>query len=173
MDSRLVEIMKASRKYQNRRGLSLIDMVVTVLILGIVSAVAAPRFSNALVSSQLKSAGQRIVADLQFARNQAKTKSDLVTVQFLTSPDRYVISGVNHPDRKAGDYIVEISEICPSYSAITPSFDGETSFQFTHLSTAQVGSPATNLSSGSIVLAVGSDSIQINIDPVSGQVSLQ
>ena len=54
-----------------RGAFSLVEVIVVVLILGILTAVAAPRMSTALQHHRLEVASARIIADLELARKTA------------------------------------------------------------------------------------------------------
>lgn len=54
-----------------RRGVTMIEMLLVVVIMGILMAVVAPRFGNMRVKLQVESAGQQLVRDLNRARTEA------------------------------------------------------------------------------------------------------
>ena len=54
-----------------RRGVTMIEMLLVVVIMGILMAVVAPRFGNMRVKLQVESAAQQLVRDLNRARTEA------------------------------------------------------------------------------------------------------
>ncbi len=71
-----------SRPPRRRTAFSLIELTVVILILGIIAAVAQPRYTAALASFRLDSAAQRVVQDLQWAATRARVTSQAVLVRF-------------------------------------------------------------------------------------------
>ena len=58
----------------DRSAHTLIDMVVTCLLMGIVAAVAAPRYSSAKLQFQADAAARHLQSDLEIARSTARFK---------------------------------------------------------------------------------------------------
>lgn len=73
-------------------GLTLLDMVITLLLLGIVAALITPRFFGLLCNYRADAAAARITADLRSARSEARTSGTTVQVSFDTAADRYTIA---------------------------------------------------------------------------------
>lgn len=53
------------------RGFTAIEMLITISILGILAALAAPSFKNLLINAQIRTAAQGLADGLQFARSEA------------------------------------------------------------------------------------------------------
>ncbi|MEZ6068072.1 MAG: hypothetical protein R3B90_20695 [Planctomycetaceae bacterium] len=114
-----------------RRGLTLIDMTISVFVLGLLSAVAMPKFAAALEARQADAALKRIAADLEFARQTAISTSQVCTVRFEAAPDRYTMSGVEHPQHPGRSYVVELSEISAAIRLSGASFNGGNTVTYT------------------------------------------
>lgn len=56
---------------KSERGFSLLELVVTVLVLGVVAAMAAPSFTRMMLRNRLNAAANELVAGLQTARMEA------------------------------------------------------------------------------------------------------
>ncbi|HCS52309.1 GspH/FimT family pseudopilin [Rubinisphaera sp.] len=85
-----------------RTGFSLIEMVTVVLIIGILSAVAVPKVYDSMDAYRLKLAAETIAGDLKYARQQAISRSQSITVSFDLINESYTISDIqdrNHPDQ--------------------------------------------------------------------------
>ncbi|WP_456361858.1 GspH/FimT family pseudopilin [Xanthomonas arboricola] len=66
--------------FRHRAGFTLIEIMVTVAVLGIVLAVAVPAFGTLIRSSRLTSNANEFVAALQLARSEAVRQNSLVAV---------------------------------------------------------------------------------------------
>ena len=69
-------------------GFTLIEIIIVVVILGIAAAMAVPMFSGA-ADMQLRSAANRIAADLDYAKGLAVTHQQPFTVVFSTAGESY------------------------------------------------------------------------------------
>ncbi len=72
------------RQHPGRGGFTLIEMLTALLILGTLTAIVLPKFSQYRRAWALESGGQQIVSDLQRARIQAIKRNQTV---FLTKSD--------------------------------------------------------------------------------------
>lgn len=61
-------------------GVTLIELMITVAIMGILAAIAVPNFVKMVASSRVKSATADLVADFAYARSEAKKRSVRVGV---------------------------------------------------------------------------------------------
>ncbi len=67
------------------QGMTLVEMMVTIAILGIIAAMAAPSFTSALEDARLSGAAEAVYLQLQEARSEAVKRSTTVTVSFNTN----------------------------------------------------------------------------------------
>ena len=148
-------------KASSRSGVTLIDIVVVLLIMGIMAAVAAPRFSDSLAAYRAKSAAYRVAADLQLARRQAKSLSQNQTVAFDTAARRYSLSNLPHPDHPSQPYVVTLPE---GVTLVSADFGGDTVITFNGY-----GLPD---STGTVVVRSGTNQKSIGVD-INGEVSSQ
>jgi len=63
-----------------QQGFTLIEMMVVISILGILLAIAMPSFSEALLSSKLRSYANNLVASVHLARSEAIKRNAVVTL---------------------------------------------------------------------------------------------
>ena len=79
---------------KNKSGFTIIELAITLMIIGIMASIAIPSFSVWLPSYRLKSAARELYSNLQLAKLTAVRQNQNCSITFSTSPDQYVISGV-------------------------------------------------------------------------------
>lgn len=62
------------------RGMTMIELLITVVILAILMAIAVPSFRNASLGSQLSAAANNLLASVQLARSEAIKRNTAVTL---------------------------------------------------------------------------------------------
>jgi prepilin-type N-terminal cleavage/methylation domain-containing protein len=72
-----------------RRAFSLIELVIVLVIVGVASAIALPRYGQSLSRSRVEALAQRISADMQSAGDTARAQSASYHVQFAPASNRY------------------------------------------------------------------------------------
>lgn len=70
------------------RAVSLIELMVVVAIAAIIIGLAAPSFSDYIVTQRVRSVHAQLATDMQFARSEAVSRGSFVSVrfQFTTGP---------------------------------------------------------------------------------------
>lgn len=76
-----------------RRGFSLIELALVVAIVGIVAAIAVPRYAEALSRYRADAAAKRLVADLESALSRAKAASASYRVTADLTGERLSVIG--------------------------------------------------------------------------------
>src|SRR6185436_19007970 len=91
-------------------GFTLVELVVVLCIMGVVAAIAAPRYGAAIARQRVDGAANRIASDLAYARSVARMTSSSVNVVFDPPHDRYAIPGAPDPITNGpGAYTVDLS----------------------------------------------------------------
>ncbi len=77
------------QKYRQTAGFTLIEVLVSLTILGSLIAIAMPKFSQLLPGIRLSSAARQVATDLQLARMRAIAQHATQTVVFTPSTATY------------------------------------------------------------------------------------
>lgn len=177
--------IKTSRR---TAAFTLIEILVTVAILAIAALIAVPMMGSA-ADIQVRSAANRLAADLEYAKNMAITYQRPFTVFFDTSADNtngYQIlneSDVIKNPISGGDFEVRFSTV-RSLNRVRIPVNGVTldpdstpkAITFDYMGTPYSGSVTENpLNSGTIELqdTAGHFSLYVNIEPLTGYVTIE
>ncbi len=79
-------------------GLTLVELLLVVALLGIVVALAAPSFKNMILMQRLRGVSSELVTDLQFARSEAAARRDFVRVFFKSDGNSSCYTIYTAPD---------------------------------------------------------------------------
>jgi prepilin-type N-terminal cleavage/methylation domain-containing protein len=143
---------------------TLVELVLVVAVIGILSAIAMPRYSASIHNFRAGAAARRLAADVAMAQAQARAASASRTLELDAPNSRWRVSGIKGLDG-AASYIVSLHE--PPYQCAisflkladngnTIVFDG-------------YGVPSTG---GTIVLTSGSMSRTVTINAASGRATV-
>ncbi|MCW5765399.1 MAG: GspH/FimT family pseudopilin [Phycisphaeraceae bacterium] len=88
--------------------MSLVELAIVIVVIGIISAVALPRFGGSNADARLRAASLRIERDLALARQHAIATSAPVTVTFTAGG--YSIPALPALERRASGYAVSLRE---------------------------------------------------------------
>lgn len=141
-------------------GFSLIELVLVLTIISILAAIAVPRYASALARYRADAAAKRVVADLAYARQRAKTTSASIEIQFKPAQDIMAFLGVPSMDDPSKDWELDLSAR-PYYADMIA-----TDFPSDKLVFDGYGYPDAG---GKIQLTVGAESRTVILDPDSGK----
>lgn len=113
-----------------RRGFTLAELVVVVLILAIVSAVAVPRYTDAAAGFNADAAARRIKVDLEFLRQQARKASTSRAVVFDLANHSYTLSGVPDLDHASQTYTVRFTRSPYEATLVSVNCGGDATLAF-------------------------------------------
>ena len=86
----------------DRRGFTLLELIVVLVIISLMTALVAPRLTGPMNNLDLKTAGQKIVASLRYARSQAASEKTTYVALFDFDDNRLVII---NPPLTMGDFV--------------------------------------------------------------------
>jgi len=92
-----------------RPGITLIDLIVTILIIGIVSAVTLPRMAESYQRHYLQSAAAMLSGHLSYLKRQAIIRGRSLTVQLSSSPPIIACSQVAMPNQPGQSYKLDLA----------------------------------------------------------------
>jgi len=78
-------------KTKNNKGITILEMMIIAVIIGITSTLAIPRFGQVMEKLRLKTAGRDIVSSLRLARSNAVSQRDQFGVYFDLNSNQYVL----------------------------------------------------------------------------------
>ncbi len=165
-----------------RSAYTMVEVVIVMLVMSILAAVAAPRYSSSTASFRVEAAARRIVADLNYVRLRAKMKGNASDgqISFFPNLETYRLTVTPDLDHPSNEYWVDLAKTAYPVDLVSVMFTntlGGTSteslqynlYGFPNTGTA----PIAALASGQIVVASGGQQRTVVIDPVTGKASVQ
>ena len=148
-----------------RLNLGVIRVITVTAIIGVLAAVALPRFAGAMANHRLEVAATRIVADLSLVQRQARTASASQTIRFeLGDDNRYHLPTAEDIDHPGSVYTVELSEEPYQATLRSADFGGDTEIIFDGYGIPDSG--------GSVVIQVADQLKIITVDAETGRATV-
>ena len=148
-----------------RRAFSLLELITVLAIMGVMAAIAIPRYAESAVRYRAGAAAQRLEADLILARDRARLISQGITVTIDASAETVSIPAISGLDDPAVGYLTDFNEEPYKAAIISVSFGGAPDVTFDGFGVPDVG--------GIIVVRAGDVTINVTLDVLTGEVNLQ
>lgn len=145
------------RAYPRCRAFSLVELTVVLVLIGVLAALAAPRFANASSHRRAESAADRIIADFRYAQERARATSADYTIRFETGHSYVLFS-----DDKNHSRSTDLSEEPYGVSYTYKLMDSDTSITFNGF-----GVPSTG---GLITVTRGRHTVTLVVNELTGEV---
>jgi prepilin-type N-terminal cleavage/methylation domain-containing protein len=182
-------------RFSIRRGFTLVEILVVVVILGIASAIVLPQIGSR-DDLNAATAARAVMADLIYAQNLAIAKQKSYYVRFYgqcySVCDSNALVPIDHPLKPSlngGKYIITFGDqATPTPSGVTPGLErvslkscdflGQTVMGFDEMgqpfSFDTTTSTATTMTAaGTIEIQSGSNTLTISVQPFTGEATVQ
>lgn len=151
------------------QGFTLIELVITIVLLAILATFAVSPFS--FDTTRLDLAEDKLVSDIEYAKRMAMTKGTTHGIFFEPALERYTVfeesaaTPVIDPAQRSRDLIIDY--------AVESSFEGVVlvSAAFGGSQTLQFSGEGAPLNAGNVVIAFGPQSRTITVSPNTGKVT--
>lgn len=155
-----------------RSGLTFVELTVSVMIIGILAAIASPIYTNSLLRYRAEVAAQRITKDIEQTQRAARQSNSARTITFTTVDHSYVISGKSSMDHSSQPYKVLVNEspYRVQFSSLVTASLPTSQLASVAITFDRFGMPDQGIS---VTVSSGTLQKQVDVAPTSGRVSVQ
>ncbi len=179
-------VVSANRGQGGQRlGFTLIELTIVLLVMGILAAIAVPRYLQTISRFRVEAAAKRVASDLNLARQNAMSTggmSDSEWIEFTVNEEKYKLFGDFDLDRPSEEYEVKLSKTPYPARLFSAEFTNELGYvssciKFDMYGSARTGPApaydAARVVNGQIVVQSGGEQRTIVINPATGEASIQ
>ncbi len=169
-------IMKRTKRYLLRsyKGMTLIELMATAVIIGIIASMAVPRFSYAFERLRFRKKNRDIVSTVKLARSMAITNKSQYGV-YINGNDKQIIlfKDIVNPASftyDSGDSLIKTETLPAIFNYLGSDFTNNT-IVFKPNGSANVGGSITTMADVSETVAIGTHSILASTGRIQSQSS--
>jgi len=165
-------------------GFTLLEILIVVVILAVAAMIAIPTLGSA-ADMQARAAANKIAADLDYAKGLAITRQQNFTVVFTPASESYeirddtgttviphpVLGGLFQVDLRNERNLGSVNIVLANFIAGSTS----NAITFNYLGSPFAGTAATpgnELNSGQVKIEAGTFSLTVNVEPMTGYVTI-
>ncbi len=141
-----------------------LELLCVLIVLGIIAAMAVPRYANAIAQNRASAAARRITTDLALAQRHAKFTGTQQKVHFDPALDKYYIEGMSDPDHPSLLYQVFVGDEPYNTAIVSADFDGDSDIIFDEFGLTGSG--------GTIVIQIGDYRKELTVAQQTGRVTV-
>lgn len=146
-------------------GFSMLELVLVIAIMAIMAAIASPRYGSAISHYRAQTAAQRVVHDLNEARDKAWSTGTSKTIVFDLPSHSYRIVGLAALDSQVGSYTVDLSGEPYRADISSANFGGDSTIVYNGYGVPDSG--------GTIVVRAGGYKYTVVVNAQIGTASIQ
>ncbi len=143
----------------NSNGITMIELIIGVVIVGIIAAMGLPKFSKVIPRLEFKSASRDMVSDLRLARSQAIAQRTQFGIHFNSEQRRYMvfrdIVNLTAFTFESGDSVIKTVTLDQDLSIASCSFSNYTIVFKPDGSASSTGGVVVSYSQGNDLANVG------------------
>lgn len=113
------------RRCPGVRAFTLVEMLLSLLILSMLAAIAAPRYAGFVAMEHLSAAATRVATDLAYARRRARTSSTAQSFVVDLASSSYWLPTVADLDHPADTYRVVLADEPYDASIVSVNLGGD------------------------------------------------
>ena len=151
-----------------RPAFSLVELVLVLAILGVLAAVAAPRYSASICNYRVTLAAHRVASDVALVQAAARAASASRALTFDLVHSQYTVGGVAALDGAAGGYTVVLAAQPYAVSLKSASFTNAAAN-----GTITFNGYGTPDGGATIVVSTGSYTRTVAVDAATGAATVQ
>jgi Tfp pilus assembly protein FimT len=142
------------------------EVTIAIMILGILAAVAVPRFGDSVRGSRLRAAANQIASHVDYIRQVAINQGRTATLLIVEGTDRYQSTDVEFPDKIGRLIDVPVKTAFDSTFELSADFDSHHQLTFDFEGVPRV--PGGAMQSGVISIGYDDQNYEIVITPGLG-----
>ena len=139
-------------------------MLTVLVIIGVLAAMALPRFSSAMANHRADVAATRVAASLDLARRHARNTGTAQSVRFNVAANGYILPSVKDLAHPALAYAVRLADPPYESAIVNAEFGGDTELIFDGYGVPDSG--------GSVTIQSGRIQKIISVDAQTGKTTI-